>query len=167
MRQVRNGLFETNSSSTHSLVINPDPNFTKNFNLVLDENGYIEVDGYDQFNDCVAYGFYEKLAYMLSWMYLRDNDDPSWVDNREELNDMVYPSDYFDSSYENEYSNILDVIRKYFPEVKGFVLKNVGDINWDHQTTPYESDFVISLWNETEIEGYLFNDNVKVVVGRD
>ena len=80
---------------------------------------------------------------------------------------MIYPSDYFDSTYEDEYDNILKVIQKHYPEVKGIRLTNVSNISWDHQTMPYESDFIVCLWNEDEIEGYLFNDSVKVVVGRD
>jgi hypothetical protein len=32
---------------------------------------------------------------------------------------------------------------------------------------PYESDFIIDLYNEEEIEGYLFNDDAIVRVGRD
>lgn len=167
MIQVRNNLFETNSSSTHSLVINPDKNFEKNFNLALNNDGMIEVNGWDQNSDYVAYGFYEKLAYMLSWMYLRENDNPYWREYEEPLDDMIYPDDNFDSSYEDEYSIILEVIQKHYPQVKGFVLKNIDDISWDHQTMPYESDFVISIWNDEEVEGYLFNDSVKVVVGRD
>lgn len=166
MIQVRNRLFETNSSSTHSLVIAPDKNFEKNFNLVLNNDGMIEVNGWDQNSDYVAYGFYEKLAYMLSWMYLRENDNPSWSDAKE-FEDFIYPSDYVDTSYEDEYQTILEVIQKHYPQVKGFVLKNIDDISWDHQTMPYESDFVITLWSEEEIEGYLFNNSVKVVVGRD
>jgi hypothetical protein len=167
MIQTRHNLFETNSSSTHSLVIAPDKDFEKNFNLVLNKDGMIEVDGWDQTSDYVAYGFYEKLAYMLSWMYLRENDNPYWKEDDEPLDDMVYPADNFDSSYEDEYQTILEVIQKHYPQVKGFVLKNIDDISWDHQTMPYESDFVISIWNEEEVEGYLFNDSVKVVVGRD
>ena len=93
--------------------------------------------------------------------------DLYWIEDEEPLDDMVYPADNFDSSYEDEYHTILEVIQSHYPQVKGFVLKNINDISWDHQTMPYESDFVITLWDEAQIEGYLFNDSVKVVVGRD
>lgn len=166
MRQTRNSIFETNSSSTHSLVINPQADFEKNFNLVLDSDGYISVDGWDQLHEYVAYGFYEKLSYMLTWMYLRENDNPYWSD-AEEISDLVYPSDYIDTTYDDDYQTILEIIQKHFPQVKGFRLTNLANVSWDHQTMPYESDFVISLYNEAEIEGYLFNNDVKVVVGRD
>lgn len=165
MKQVRNNIFETNSSSTHCLVINPSKDFEKHFNLVLNENSEIEVEGWDQLSDYSAYGFYEKLAYMLSWMYLRENDNPYWS-NASELEDFVYPSDYVDTCYEDDYQTILDVIQKHLPNVKGFRLTNLKNINWDHQTMPYENDFVIDF-NEEEIEGYLFNDDCLVRVGRD
>ena len=167
MKNIRNRLFETNSSSTHSLVIAPDLEMIKQFKPRLNKDGMIEVDGWDQLSDHVAYGFYEKLSYMLSWMYLRENGNPYWREDDEEIDDMTYPSDYFDSNYEDEYDNILKVIQKHYPEVKGIRLTNVSNISWDHQTMPYESDFIVCLWNEDEIEGYLFNDAVKVIVGRD
>ena len=167
MKHIRHNLFETNSSSTHSLVIAPDMYYEKHFTPELNENGMIEVNVWDQNSEHVAYGFYEKLAYMLSWMYLRENDNPYWKEDDEKIDDMIYPSDYFDSSYEDEYHTILEVIQAHYPQVKGFVLKNIDEISWDHQTMPYESDFVITLWDDAQIEGYLFNDSVKVVVGRD
>lgn len=166
MIQVRNRLFETNSSSTHSLVINPTPNYEDTHKLVLNDNGEVEVNGWDQTSEFCAYGFYEKLAYMLTWMYLRENDNPYWSD-AQEFEDFVYPSDYVDTRYDDEYQTILEVIQKHFPKVTGFRLTNIGDINWDHQTMPYESDFVIDLYDDTQIEGYLFNDDAVVKVGRD
>lgn len=165
MKQVRNNIFETNSSSTHCLVINPAKDFEKNFNLILNGNDEIEVEGWDQLSECRAYGFYEKLAYMLSWMYLRENDNPYWTDANE-IEDFVFPSDYVDTYYEDEYRTILEVIQKHFPNVKGYRLTNIKNINWDHQTMPYESSFIIDF-NEEEIEGYLFNDDAVVRVGRD
>ena len=165
MRQLRKNIFETNSSSTHCLVINPSKDFEKHFNLVLNANSEIEVDGWDQLSDYTAYGFYDKLSYMLSWMYLRENDDPEWSEDGE-LSDFVYPSDNVDAMYSDEYDTILEVIQKHFPVVKGIRLTNVNNICWDHQTMPFESDFVINF-TEEEIEGYLFNDDCIVKVGRD
>jgi hypothetical protein len=167
MIQIRKNCFETNSSSTHSLVITPKKDFEKDFNLILNDKNEIEVNGWDQLSDYVAYGFYEKLAYMLSWMYLRENDNPYWDEEDVERDDFVYPSDYLDTTYEDEYQTILEVIQKHFPQVKGFRLTNISEISWDHQTMPYESDFIIDLYNEEEIEGYLFNDDAIVRVGRD
>lgn len=166
MIQKRYNLFETNSSSTHSLVITPKKDFENDFNLVLNDKNEIEVEGWDQLSEYCAYGFYEKLAYMLSWMYLQDNDDPYWSDAKE-LNDLVYPSDYINTTHEDEYEAVLNAIKKHFPDVNGIRLTNVKNINWDHQTMPYESDFVIDLYDEEQIEGYLFNDDALVRVGRD
>ena len=166
MIQTRNNIFETNSSSTHCLVINPDKNFEKKFKLVLNDNGEIEVTGYDQLSEWSAYGFYDKLSYMLSWMYLRENDNPYWSD-ASELSDFVYPSDYADTCHEDEYQTILEVIQKHFPQVKGIRLTKIKYINWDHQTMPHESGFVIDLEDEEQVEGYLFNDDAIVRVGRD
>ena len=166
MIHQRNNIFETNSSSTHSLVITPPENFEKDFDLILNDKNEIEVNGWDQLSEWVAYGFYEKLAYMLSWMYLQDNDDPYWSDATE-LEDLVYPSDYIDTMHEEEYIAVFNVIKKHFPQVEGLRLTNVKWINWDHQTKPFESDFVIDLEDEEQIEGYLFNDDAIVRVGRD
>ena len=167
MKQTRNKIFETNSSSTHSLVITPKKDFEKDFNLVLNDKNEIEVQGWDQLSDYGAYGFYEKLAYMLSWMYLQDNDNPYWDDEGTERNDLVYPSDYIDTMHDDEYDNVYHVIKKHFPQVAGIRLSNISNISWDHQTMPYESDFVIDLYDEDQIEGYLFNDDAIVRVGRD
>lgn len=166
MIQKRYNAFETNSSSTHSLVITPPENFEKDFDLILNDKNEIEVNGWDQLSEWVACGFYEKLAYMLSWMYLQDNDDPYWSDATE-LEDLVYPSDYIDTMHEEEYIAVFNVIKKHFPQVEGLRLTNVKWINWDHQTKPFESDFVIDLEDEEQIEGYLFNDDAIVRVGRD
>lgn len=167
MKETRQSVFETNSSSTHCIVINPKKDFEKNFKMKLNDKGEIEVDGWDQNSEYCAYGFYEKLAYMLSWMYLRENDNPAWDDAGIVRSDFAYPSDDFDSSYEDEYELILETIQERFPEVKGIRLTNVSNIEWDHQTMPYESDFVIDIWNREQLEGYLFNDDALVRVGRD
>lgn len=167
MIQTRKSIFETNSSSTHCIVVTPEKDFEKNFNIILNENNEVVVNGWDQTSEYCAYGFYEKLAYMLSWMYLRENDDPSWDDEGTEHSDFVYPSDYLDTTYEDEYALILETIKEHFPQVEGIRLTNIGDIAWDHQTMPYESDFVIDIWDKEQLEGYLFNDNALVRVGRD
>ena len=166
MKQIRKNLFETNSSSTHSLVITPKKDYEKTFEVPLNSNQEIEVDGWDQYYDYSAYGFLEKLAYMLSWMYIRDNGNPYWSDKKE-FEDFVYPSDYIDTYYSNDYDLILEVIQKHYPHVKGYRLKHIDQISWDHQTCPDESDFVIDLYDEEQIEGYLFNDDAVVRVGRD
>lgn len=166
MINIRYKSFETNSSSTHCLVITPKKDYEKNFEIQLNEEGELAVTGWDQLSEYTAYGLYEKLAYMLSWMYLRENDNPCWTDKKE-FEDLVYPSDNFDSMYDDEYETILKCIKKHYPQVNAIRLTDIRWINWDHQTAPYESDFVIDLDNEEQIEGYLFNDDAIVRVGRD
>ena len=163
----RENIFETNSSSTHCLVVIPTKDYEKQFKLNLNKSGKITVSGWDQMSEYTAYGFYEKLAYMLSWMYLRENDNPYWDDNDVIREDFEYPSDNFNSCYADEYDTILKVIQKHYPEVTGIRLVNISDINWDHQTMPHESDFIIEIYNEEQVEGYLFNDSAIVRVGRD
>ena len=165
MIQTRKGIFETNSSSTHCLVVRAHEDYDNTHKIRLDAKGYINVNGWNQINNTVAYGFYEKLAYMLSWMYLRDY---GYYPESEE-DKFAYPSDDFDSTNEDDYKTILKVIKNHYPEVNGFQVNKVSDIEFDHQTAPdgYYCGFIIDIWNLEQLEGYLFNDDAVVVVGHD
>ncbi len=62
---IRKGVFETNSSSTHSIHIEMDKNFTPSWRATPDE--VIEIEG-GEFGWAVEdyYDFYSKAAYILS-----------------------------------------------------------------------------------------------------
>ncbi len=72
MKQVRYGIFETNSSSTHSLVIctAEEYNKFKNGELVLDRWGSGEIVGKDKVKNRFDYQTYED--------YYNDDLEPFW-----------------------------------------------------------------------------------------
>ncbi len=65
---IRRGCFETNSSSSHSISFSND-NICEDFNIKLDEDGYIYVDNFGEYGwGCgdVLTSQEEKLNYLLT-----------------------------------------------------------------------------------------------------
>lgn len=172
---IRENIFETNSSSTHSVCLNFKK--LKNNNnylldrLTIDNHNRCVITAIDQMEDFYdsdykVIGECNKLNYIFTWMYIRDNGlvltgDP---------NDSVFwpePCDINTGTYEEQYINLLGVIQKKYPEVEGFCFLNPKNAEFDHQTSPWEEDFPINLYDPDEIYDYLFNDHTYIQIGHD
>ena len=92
MRQIRRSVFETNSSSTHSLTMLSEEDFTKwkNEKLYLAGDEVITRE--------------EAINELKKKEYFKDFDFSDEESLEEELNDWGYQTyNYYNDNYENEY----------------------------------------------------------------
>lgn len=149
--QIRQSTFETNSSSVHTLVL---PKGSCEQVLKPDEHGKIRVEC-DDFSDCgVVYGLHEKLSYLCSFIAL---------DHSGSINENG------DMSSEDCWGleSILEAIQRKYPDILEIVVTHCYAAQFDHQTHPCNSSCIINLWDIDQIETFLFNDDIKINMGRD
>ena len=108
-RKIRKGVFETNSSSIHSLVISNEDREPSKFKL--NKNGEIEID-FGQFgkDERIYTSQYDKLSYLITCLYYLSGYDIS------DIYDIHAISDYLAKSFENgdRYHGILCPAAIYF-----------------------------------------------------
>lgn len=183
MRQVREHIFETNSSSTHSVSIrvNKHPVYTCTLHEYLDKNDHkLHMKfgefgwGYDEYEDD-----YNKLQYLLTMIaevHKNDFYHPDFTsleeyymlddflllesivcDHIKECKGIVIESTIKDRSY----SNVTDKDGNpcHMIDIEGYI---------DHQSCEdyYCLNDFLDDWDLT-IEKFLFNDNVELIIDSD
>ena len=183
MKQVRKNIFETNSSSTHSVSISGDSNpstYTCTLDQYVSDDGYLHIKfgefgwGYDEYTDD-----YVKLQYLLTMIAETHKNDfyhPGYtsLDEFYDLDDFIllesiiceHVKDCKGIKVESEVNDSVhnDITDKdgnpcHIIEIDGYI---------DHQS--YEdydclNDF-LDDWDLT-IEKFLFNDNVELIIDND
>lgn len=138
-QQIRKQLFETNSSSVHSLVV--DPGGMEKSKLKQDENGYIHVK-YGEFGkEFEIYNTQEdKLSYIISLMwYLAGRGDSI--------------------CYFSMFKYLEDAIKDY-TGASGLIIEK-GEPAIDHQSIPdYARDCVVDLYDTDAVMNFVFNKYV-------
>lgn len=179
MIQTRNKIFETNSSSSHSVTINGiknEYNYKDLESMVDPADHYIHIEfgkfgwGYDEY----VYP-YTKLQYILTMiMEIRGNELDTFDDfynldefilvesivteHTEGCKGICIANDGFErNSYESEDEDG-NPVTKYWNSFNGYI---------DHQSCEYSSlaEFLES-W-DTNIEDFIFNENVMLVIDND
>lgn len=177
MKQIRQSLFETNSSSTHSISFKFKKQQVPLSKLEIIDDTVI-IYGIEQGDMYpVVSGENNKLDYIFTWMYIRDDYKlPSeyWncyddVEKRQEIENknLWWPGDLEVGLFENQYKNLLVAIQRKYPEVKRICFKHAWYSEFDHQTGPYEEGPICDLDNPDDIYNYLFNDHKTVEIGHD
>ena len=146
MINKRSNVFETNSSSVHTVTID-----TGNINdLVVEKDGYIHLSlpyygkHFDQFNNS-----YDKLCYAILVVCYTHGVYLEWCDRFEEM-----PEEYYDEEvnfWRDSLSDLLDTqeykdieecviieLRKYNVECKGIKIHQ-SECGIDHQSQEHES----------------------------
>ena len=147
MKQCRNNVFETNSSSVHAISISKDG--LEPSKLYLDENDKIIVElGSFGCNDELTTQD-EKLSYLMTCMY------------------YIYPNIPDKNSRVYLYESIKNVICKY-ADADDIILTNIDGAYIDHQSAPYDtSDLIINIYDEDSIIDFIFNKYITVKMYRD
>ena len=175
MISIRNSVFETNSSSTHSLSIKRNTTGKYDRNLHITKNGNIVLFNMDKFDFDWGYAeycdAYAKLNY-LACMAFQCYQEVMGEKGIRKISDINKIPDI---------KKLYNFCKKYFSEFKGFTfLKKNLYINdkelisfyfaygIDHQS--YEdfksmSDFL--KCNHISIENFVFNPNVVLVIDND
>ena len=160
-RVIRYGVFESNSSSMHSVSVRGDEDLNEHYkpDVVIT----VKLDEYGWSGDPLC-DFYDKLAYAMSMILHTeypgfDYYDDDFVIDQEELEKL------------SGYKTLLEVIRKHGDCEKIVIKKRNGYYPYgyiDHQS--YENyaslaDF-LKDWN-VDAERYLFDDDVVVYIDND
>ena len=150
-RVIRKGIYETNSSSIHTIVISSDG--MEPSKLPVDKDGYITVK-YGEFGkDGTVYSSQEdKLSYLVTQCYYLGGWD-------------------YDVNRDNNYHfrNIEDAIVDY-TGAKGIKIVG-GEPEIDHQTVSqmgYDGMHLIqNEWDEKEIQSFVFNKYISLLCDCD
>ena len=140
MIQIRNGVFETNSSSSHSIVISKQstPADVSN-SWYIDDDGVINIDEYEtEFNWGVAIlaDWYHRMLYALA------------------------------SLGEKYIDEIGEAVQKHFPNFKGFDFKfDTSYLSVDHQSVGILRSAMSKYC--FSVEDFIFDDRYLVFVDHD
>lgn len=136
--KVRKEVFETNSSSVHSLVIaseGREPSV-----LPVDDEGYILADfgnfgkEYEIYNSQA-----DKLSYLLTCVYYLTH---GWD---------------IESVYEHyDFRHIEEAVCEY-AGARGIKIIGACEPELDHQSIPYGNIEIINTWDKDEIINFVFN----------
>ena len=157
MERIRKGVFETNSSSVHTLVMPKPAGEMKIHEQLKDKDGVITVEC-DYFGDSgVVYGQYEKLQYLCTWIALL-NDRGQYGTTCE---------DFLSEDCCDLQRCVLEPIQEVDPSVRDIKVTAVDKAEFDHQTSPYNSSCVVDIYNNQAVQNFIFNDEVKILMSRD
>ena len=141
-RKIRKNVFETNSSSVHSLVISNDGREPSEFKL--NKNGEIEID-FGQFGKdlCFYTSQYDKLSYLITCLYYLSG----W-----EIDDI----------YDRwEFREIQDAVCKY-TGATGIKILGKQEPEIDPQSQPYSEIEIINVYDEDAVINFVFNKYVSL-----
>lgn len=145
---IRNNVFETNSSSVHSIVVKYNGEY--DIRLERDPQNLCAVIAHCQDYSDVGH----DEPYVISTQQEKFNYFMTWI---------VCKCKY---SYERPceywlYNDILNVLKKVDPRINNIIILDKDKAAFDHQTAPYNCyDCVVDIYKETDIMNFIFNDNI-------
>lgn len=137
-RQIRRGVFETNSSSTHSLQICSKDEYDrwKNGELVFDsyEDDFIEKEFItnltDEDKECVKIDYEErKQKYWKSWDELTEQEQEELY--QEEINSKLSNKYRYKTYRDYMYNNSLETFEEHYTSVSGDKIVCFGKYGYD------------------------------------
>lgn len=155
MKKIRQNVFETNSSSVHSLVINSEGLEPSNLKIdpktdhIIVNTQYFGKE-YNIYNDQE-----DKLSYLITYI-IADLQ-------REYDNDEILAVELFKDYH---FINIENIIKEYC-NCSGVIVNIDEEGGLDHQTSPHESECIINLYDEEEIKNFIFNKYISLKTAWD
>ena len=145
MKTERYKMFETNSSSVHSLTI--DSSGMEPSNLPV-KNGYVVVPfgEFDKSGDYTSH--IDKLSYLVTQCYYLCGLD---IPDR-------------DNCY--HFRQIEDAVCDYCDGVKGIKIKG-GNPYIDHQSLPEYELNLVNEWDESSVQSFVFNKYITLTCSCD
>lgn len=160
---IRNSVFETNSSSVHSLVfLNQKlskPNFRE---LRINKDGVIKIPlGYFGRDHKIYSSQKEKFSYILTFLWCYFGEDIEWFVDKDH--------NYYWQDIKDE---IIFYINKFSPDVLCTdiipVYPKEGLVGFDHQTYPdYLDDCLVNLYDPKKVIEFIFNKNIALETNSD
>lgn len=160
---IRNNIFETNSSSVHSLVfLNQKlskPNFRE---LRINKDGVIKIPLRYFGRDHKIYSSQkEKLSYILTFLWCYFGENIEWFVDKDH--------NYY---WQNIKDEIISYINKFSPDILCTdiipVYPKKGLVGFDHQTYPnYLDDCLVDLYYPKKVVEFIFNKNIALETNSD
>ncbi len=157
MIQIRKNVFETNSSSTHSLVISKEDH-AYDYHLPVEDDGTLVITfGEFGWGPEILAAPIEKLSYLITdrcGLYNISDDESS---DQESIKEVVMESEAV--------RDIVETVMRCCPEVKDVVFElndswnPFGYIDHQSQGTSYEEDL--------SIEDIIFSNKVIIMIDND
>ena len=178
MRAVRNNIFETNSSSTHSLSIKRNRTGKYDYSVPLMQNGkclLIFGRNYDfGWGDALYNDTYAKLNY-LACMAFECHNQLMYKNKRERLKNID------DVLKIKDIQKLFNIMKKHIKGFTGFSISNQDFSRYmassqelylvnsiDHQSwEDYKNIDEFLYKHKVTLENFLFNPSVKLVIGND
>lgn len=155
MKQAkRESVFETNSSSVHTLVV-PRQHDKHKFDEDVDfRDGVLRVKCGD-FSECGAVETQrDKLSYLVSFIICAGGQN------------FYGPCSI--STYDSWRLNDLFVsLKNLVPDLKDIIAEDITAAKFDHQTHPVNSDCCVDYENTYVLEAFLFNPESYIEMSRD
>lgn len=153
MINIRPSVFETNSSSSHSLVVSKrDRGY--DYDLPVDENGILTIPfGEFGWGPDILKTPIEKLSYLITdnSRHCYDDDDKSW----DELVKEVLKN--------SRIQEILDTVKSHCPNIKKIVFKPASS----YYPRGYVDHESVGTSNGIDPEELIFNKGVIIVIDND
>ena len=169
---IRNKIFETNSSSAHTLVYSKERPERFDFNLDTDEDGIVTIhfreygwSGPEETGSLLTHSN-DKLDYIMTMLCyckgwdLEKEEAQTLLDNEEELEEYLLE--------EPKVSDLLDEIRGICPKVKGF--KFELNSNWSGYTfghIDHQSQDLLDDESVSDLINIIFNKGCMIVIDND
>lgn len=148
----RNGLFETNSSSTHSLVLVKN-DFAMSGDLDF-KDGVLTIRCDDFSKAQTVSGQKRKLEYVATMIYIAnkftglygldrvstDDDESPWM-----LNDVFW------------------ILNRHFPQIKSVVIEDFGKAGMDPEYARFDSS-IVDITDEHSLMEFVFGDCTAVEI---
>ena len=153
MIKVRSSVFETNSSSSHSLVFSK-VNRGHSYDLPVDENGVLTIPfGEFGWGPEVLKTPLEKLSYIVTdrggWQY--DDDEKPWEKILEELKENA------------KIQQIIKIVKRNDPAVKEVTFAPASEV-YPRGYIDHES---IGTSKRAKVEDIIFNSNIIILIDND
>jgi len=159
MKKIRTNVFETNSSSCHSLVVAETPNF--NYTIIPDKDGLITLDGDSygggdgkEYTDALTKANYVATSVVMGRGYHDESEtefDPDLA-TKEQLEDF-----YIARAHDSENARrLVNIIKKHTKAKCVHLIPKKYNVYIDHDSAGLGIDFMRDHTDE-EVKNLLFN----------
>lgn len=162
-RQIRKSVFETNSSSMHSLTVMPNGNMD---DLIVDEleNKVITEFGEFGWGEDISYrDAATKLSYLMT-MIIELNHDCISVEEFYKLEDFKRVNEVVSNYCHCDGIKVKSKIKKYCEEFGKYYNEHDGYV--DHESV-CSIDHLLTAHGKCTIEEFIFDTGIELIIDRD
>lgn len=161
MKKVtRNEMFETNSSSVHTIVYSYLKREKSDLDIYVDKDGrkYCKIKGGYYGMSGVLATQQEKLNYLIGWLFIKNGGDVEELYRAWEYTEV--------QKWICEYAGI-DYLDVDLVETYGYTEEDDREVAFDHQSSPWEDECVVNYYDKDRVLDFVFGDGVTLEMSCD